>query len=231
MSPRFSKASNSSAEISRASTSAVTAASVGAKTVNGPSALKASTKPAAPTAASSNSWSGLLTITSTTVVVGGAGGNNTASITCTTPLSAVRSATVTWASLMNTPSMVMLTVTSGPRRVSIIWPSDKSPLMASPATTWYCKMAPRSSEANRSSGVISRASTTAVMAASVGANTVNGPSADKASARPAAPTAVASNVWSGLPAMTSTTVVVIGAGFTTMEATMPWAAWLPMLQS
>ena len=47
------------------------------------------------TAASSNVWSSLSTMMSTTVVSSSSSGINTASMTCTTPLSAARSATMT----------------------------------------------------------------------------------------------------------------------------------------
>ena len=119
MSPKLGNANNSSAVTIKASAKAPMAASVGANTVKGPSALNASTRPAAPTADSKSVWSSLFTMMSTTVVASGVGGNNTASITCTTPLSATMSAAVTMASLMNTPVSPMVTVTLGPRSVAI----------------------------------------------------------------------------------------------------------------
>ena len=88
---------------------AAKAASVGAKTVNGPWALKSSARPAATTAASSVVWSGLFTMMSTTVFVAGVGGRRTALMTCTTPLLAVRSATVTNASLIITAPPPIIT--------------------------------------------------------------------------------------------------------------------------
>src|SRR5512133_2555388 len=88
--------------------SAAKAASVGANTVNGPSPCKVSTNPAATTAASKVLWSGLSTIISTTVA-GNEDGINTASITCTTPLSASISATVTLALFIKTPSELIVT--------------------------------------------------------------------------------------------------------------------------
>src|SRR5210317_1786637 len=114
--------------------SAANASSVGANTVNGPSPCNVSTNPAATTAASNVVCDSLSTIISTTVA-GRNDGISTASITCTTPLSASKSATVTMASLIYTPSAVIFTVTSLPNTVVIIWPSLKSELMALAATT------------------------------------------------------------------------------------------------
>ena len=71
---------------------AANAASVGANNVNGPSPARVSAKSAAITAASRVSCTGLFTTISVIVIVGG---RSTASITCTTPLSATISATVT----------------------------------------------------------------------------------------------------------------------------------------
>ena len=51
----------------------------------------------------------------------GAGGSKTASITCTTPLSATISATVTKALSMYTPDELIVTVTSVPSKVVITW--------------------------------------------------------------------------------------------------------------
>ena len=58
------------------------------------------------------------------------------SITCTTPLVAATFATVTVAPLIITVPPMMLTVTSGPRRVAIICPSERSVDKAVPLTTW-----------------------------------------------------------------------------------------------
>ena len=70
--------------------------------MNGPSPESASTRSAAITAASKVLWSSELTMISTTVVTGSGSdsGTSTALITCTTPLSASMSTTVTIASLM-----------------------------------------------------------------------------------------------------------------------------------
>ena len=75
--------------------------------MKGPAPFKVFTRPAAPTAASKVLWAADPTITSTTVLAG----NNTAFITWTTPFSATTSATVTWALLINTPLLLMVTLT------------------------------------------------------------------------------------------------------------------------
>ena len=61
-----------------------------------------------------------------TTVYGSFSGINTASITCTTPLSASISATVTIASLIITPFSSIVTVKSEPSSVVTIIPSLKS---------------------------------------------------------------------------------------------------------
>ena len=63
------------------------------------------------------------------------GGNNTASMTCTTPLSATTSATVTCALFINTPSVLIVTVISFPFNVATTIPSIKSVDLTSPDTT------------------------------------------------------------------------------------------------
>ena len=208
---------------------AAKAASVGAKTVKGPSPLKSSARPAAMTAVSRVVWSGLFTMMSTTVVVGGAGGRRTASMTCTTPLSARMSATVTVALLIITEPPMMETVTFAPLRVVISWPSESDVLRASPPTTWYVRMALSNSASARTASMVPAGS--ASNAASVGAKTVNGPSPLNAPARPAARTAASKVVWSGLLTMMSTTVAGSCPPATTMEPTMPCWAWLPKEQS
>ena len=116
---------------------AAKASSVGANTVKGPSPLKVPARSAAKTASSNVSWSSLSTMMSTTVVGGGGGsvGTRTASITCTTPLSAGMSAKVTIALLMNVAESVSVTVNSWPFSVdTIIW-SIRPAAKASPPCT------------------------------------------------------------------------------------------------
>ena len=83
---------------------------------------------------------------------------------------------------------MMLTVTSGPKRVEIICPSERSVDKAAAPTTWYRRML-----ANSPVGSSKSASTTpagnAANASSVGANTVNGPAPERSSANSAAITA------------------------------------------
>ena len=69
-------------------------------------------------------------------------------------------------------------------------------------------------------------------AASVGANTVNGPAPFSVSTRSAAMTAVSRVVWSALLTMMSTTVFEGGGGEVTVTVpTMPERAWVPTEQS
>ena len=83
----------------------------------------------------------------------------------------------------------MVTVRSVPCKVDTIMPFSKSVDIASPPCTWYLRIlanSPIGSANNSSNSPSGRASN----AASVGANTVNGPSADNASTNPASITAV-----------------------------------------
>ena len=103
--------SNPCGSWSKASTvpagSASKAASVGANNVKGPAPFKVFTSPAAPIAASKVLWSSEPIIISVTVF----GGNKTEFITWTTPFSAIISATVTRASSIKTPSLLIVTLT------------------------------------------------------------------------------------------------------------------------
>ena len=67
-------------------------------------------------------------------------------------------------------------------------------------------------------------------AASVGANTVNGPSPLKSSASSAAITAASKVLWLSEPTIISTTVVGLD-GLTIIIPTIPFSAWLPTEQS
>lgn len=63
-------------------------------------------------------------------------GSNTASMTCTTPLLASISATLTFTSLMKTPLSLIVTVTSAPLTVAMTWPSFRSVESALAPTAW-----------------------------------------------------------------------------------------------
>ena len=158
------------------------------------------------TADSRVSWSGLLTMMSTTVPRGGGGvGNNTASMTCTTPLSASRSVTVMRALFTYAPESVNEMVNSSPFRVgTIIW-SIKSPAKTFPPCTWRVKMAVNVGTSAKMPASV--AESIAAKASSVGAKTVNGPSSLRAPARSAEMTADSRVSWSGLLTMMSTTVL------------------------
>ena len=124
---------------------------------------------------------------------GDGGGVSTLSMTWTTPLRAMMSATVTCASLMKTPELVTRATAISPAAVSI------SPLVSCvdstpcPETTWY-----RSTLVSAPDGSASNASRvpagSALKAASVGAKTVKGPSPSSAPTSSAA-TSAASRVW------------------------------------
>ena len=133
--------------------------------------------------------------------------------------------------LMMTPSEVRLITTSSPLKVVADMPSTKSVLMTFPLTTWYNKMEAKSGFASKSSAVISKAVNKVVNAASVGANTVKGPAPLKSSSNSAAITAVSKTVWFGLSMMISATVAGVAGSVTVTVATIPLAAWFPMLQS
>ena len=175
-------------------------------------------------------WSSDPTIISTTVVVGSSAGINTASITCTTPLSAIISATVTIALSIITPLSLIETINSVPFNVIAIIPSDRSVESTEPDTTWWVRIAVnRSMSASTASRVPSG---NASKAASVGANTVNGPSAERASTKPAAITAVSKVLWSSDPTIISTTVVVGSwIGLTIIDPVIPCRACVPTEQS
>ena len=132
------------------------------------------------------------------------GGKSTASITCTTPLSVVMSATVTIALFIRTLPPSKDTVMSSPFSVVTV-PAVKSVDNTFAPTTWYNKIS-----ASAPVGSSSNSSTTepnAAKAASVGANTVNGPAPDKSSSSSAAITAASNVLWSSELTMTSTTVL------------------------
>ena len=166
------------------------ASSVGAKTVNGPSDASVSSNPAATIAVSSVLCASELSIMSNTVLVSSLG-INIASMTCTTPLSAIISATITFAFPIITIPSVIDTDTSPPCSVVTIMPSDKSVLNAVPDTTWFnsicvnCPVGSASNVSRTSSGIKPNAS-------SVGANTVKGPSDASVSSKPAATIAASS---------------------------------------
>ena len=67
-------------------------------------------------------------------------GNNTASTTCTTPLSATTSATVTIALSIYTPDELIVTVTSVPSNVVTTCPFVSIPDMTLSPTTWWSKI-------------------------------------------------------------------------------------------
>merc|ERR1719424_2344046 len=111
------------------------------------------------------------------------GGSITASMTCTTPLTAYTSASVTLALSIDTVDPDIVTFTSCPSRVLTCSPFLRSAATTSAETTWYFKTCTRAlmfaglrSSARTPFGKLSKA-------ASVGAKTVNGPLPDRTVAR------------------------------------------------
>ena len=148
------------------------------------------------------------------------GGVSTTSITCTTPFAASISARITFESLINTPSGVMEMLMSFPSRVLAFIPFERSVDITLPPTAWYRRICVRSPE-----GSWRRVSTvpvgSAAKAASVGANTVKGPSPESASASPAAITAASSVLCTSLLTTMSTTVAGLGSRTASITCTMP----------
>merc|ERR1719229_1589375 len=205
MSARSSRASNSALVTPKLSSRAVKAASVGANTVNGPAPFKASTNPAVWSASTSTVKLPALIAVSTMSGTGEgsrSGGRSTASMTWITPLLHDMSAVLTVALPAITVLPSLVTVRVLPSRVVTSCAAAKSALTTVlPESTWYFRMSARSSRASNSALVTPKLSSRAVKAASVGANTVNGPAPFKASTNPAVWSASASTVK--LPALTA----------------------------
>ena len=181
------------------------AALVGANTVNGPSPLKVSTRPAAVTAATSVEKSSLPAAMPTMVLL--VPGMMTVSITWITPLEPTMSVATTFAASTFTPPLVVrlslspLTVPTKPALTSFAITFAPTTMLAS-----FSLFSGLSNSATVPFGSFAKA-------ALVGAKTVNGPLLLKVSARPAALTAATSVEKSSLPAAISTIVLV---GF------LPW---------
>merc|ERR1711904_446626 len=184
MSTRSARAGNSALVTPKLSSRAMKAASVGANTVNGPAPFKASTNPAVWSASTSTVKLPALIAVST--VSGMTGGRSTESMTWITPLLHDMSAALTLALPAITVLSSFVTVNVLPSRVVTPCVADKSALMTLlPESTWYFRMSARSSRASNSALVTPKLSSRATKAASVGANTVNGPAPFKASTNPA----------------------------------------------
>merc|ERR1711972_1030852 len=216
MSARSSRASNSALVTPKVSSRAVKAASVGANTVNGPAPFKASTNPAVWSASTSTVKLPALIAVST---MSGTGGRSTASMTWITPLLHDMSGVLTPALPAFTVLPFLVTVKLLPSRVITSCVGAKSALVTLlPESTWYFKMSARSSRASNSALVAPKVSSRAVKAASVGANTVNGPAPFKASTNPAVWSASTSTVK--LPALIAVSTMSGTGGRST--ASMTW---------
>ena len=159
----------------------------------------------------------------TELVAGGVGGNKTASITCTTPLSAIISATVTMAlSIYTLPFVSINTVKSVPSNVVAIIPLNNVVDITVSAKTWCFKISVRVGMSFNKAVTVPAGK--ALNAASVGANKVNVPGADNVPSNPQASIAVSKVVWSLELATMSYTELL---GTTSIVPTIPAWAWAP----
>ena len=122
------------------------------------------------------------------------GGNKTASITCTTPLSATRSATITWALSIKTPIELIVTVTSVPSNVVTTWLFDNIVDITLAPTTWCFKISVNVGISANNAVTVPAGNK--LNAASVGANNVNDPGSDKTPSKAQASIATFKVVWS-----------------------------------
>ena len=160
-------------------------------------------------------WSGELE-TISYIVLDGVVGNKTASITCTTPLSAIISATVTCALSINTPLELIVTVTSVPFKVVTTWLFDNIDDITLPWTTWCCNILVNKGISFNKADTVPAGNK--LKAVSVGANKVNGPAPDNAPSSAHASTATFKVVWSG---ELDTISYMVLEGFTCIVPTIP----------
>eukprot|EP00900_Chrysochromulina_parva_P018519 jgi/Chrpa1/26669/Chrysochromulina_OHIO_Genome00008204-RA len=130
-----------------------------------------------------------------------------------TPLVHSMSVVVTLAPSTMTPSLPTLMVTSAPLTVGTFAPSMVTTVLAItlPGTTWYVRMAASLAlfSGLRRSSMVPAGSL--AKAASVGANTVKGPTLFMVSTRPAAPSAAARVLKAPAPPAVSTMSAILGA--------------------
>src|SRR6056297_1360266 len=131
-------------------------------------------------------------------------GSNTLSITWMTPLLVMMSALTTLASLILTPSQVLI-LTYLPASVSAFFSFITFLAVTLPATTWYLRISTSLSLFSGFSKLATVPSGSAANASSVGAKTVNGPSPFRASTSPAAFTAATRVLKSSAATAVSTT--------------------------
>ena len=207
---------------SNSSRRATKAAFVGANTVNGPSPLNIPTKSVVKSflvKADTNMSKSELLVAISTTVAGSCLGKITVSITCTTPLEAVKSAgpilLVRPLGSVKLAPPVKLNVIFSPNNIVFSSPSMRSPDTMESVMTCIFKTASSVSSGTSSNSAKPNSSNNATKASSVGANTVNGPSPDKTVTKsvdkPGLVSAVSKIVWSALLTTTSTTVVCASA--------------------
>ena len=147
----------------------------------------------------------------------GGDGINTASITCTTPLSATISATITWALSINTPIELMVTVTVVPFNVVTTWLLDNIDDITVAPTTWCFKIFVNCGILFNNAATVPAGNK--LNAASVGANNVRVPAPDKTPFNEQASIAAFNVVWS--VEFETISYIELGKLLTTIVPTIP----------
>ena len=147
----------------------------------------------------------------------GGDGINTASITCTTPLSATISATITWALSINTPIELMVTVTVVPFNVVTTWLLDNIDDITVAPTTWCFKILVNCGISFNNAATVPAGNK--LNAASVGANNVRVPAPDKTPFNEQASIAAFNVVWS--VEFETISYIELGKLLTTIVPTIP----------
>ena len=119
------------------------------------------------------------------------------SMTWMIPFDAITSASMTFASLIMTPSPTVK-VASSPLTMVAVMPSVTSAAATDPEYTWYSRMSVKAALPSSLSSA-ARSIPAAVNASSVGAKTVNGPSPWRVVSSSACTTAATSAVWIPVP--------------------------------
>ena len=110
-------------------------------------------------------------------------------------MSATISATVTWALSINTPFELIVTVTSSPSKVVTTCPLDNIPDVTLSPTAWCSKILVKVGKSLNNAVNVPWGS--ALNAASVGANNVNGPGPERTPSNEHVSIAISKVVWSG----------------------------------
>ena len=121
-------------------------------------------------------------------------------------MSATTSATVTIALSIYTPDGFIVTVTSVPNNVVTTCPLDSIPDITLSPTTWCSNIFVNNGTSFNNPSTVPEPS--ALNAASVGANNVNGPGPERVPPNPHVSTAISNKLWSADVTTTSYTVLV-----------------------